>query len=149
MSDRWDELVAVALLGTDRRDPAAPPPGPVADVVADVRNARAALDAAGAVLVEVAALAAGRRAGLRPGPVVAPPQPPPPDRRPEVPARARLVLARLLAEWPVLEDEWMVTALAGGWRIPGDVAVELLQRHRRDPLRRARVEVLAGPWRRG
>jgi hypothetical protein len=145
VSDRWDELVTVALLGTDRRDPSPPPPGPVADVVADVRNARTSLDTAGAVLVEVATLTAARRAGLVPGPVVAPPLPPPADPRPEVPARARLVLERVLAEWPVLEDEWTVTALVGGWRIPGDVVVELLHRHRRDPLRRARVEALAGP----
>lgn len=145
VTSRWDELVAVALLGTDRRDPSPPPPGPVADVVADARNARTSLDPAGAVLVEVGALTASRRAGLRPGPVVAPPAPPPLDERSEIPARARRVLEHLRAEWPVLEDEWTVTALSGGWRVPGDVAVELLARHRRDPLRRARVEVLAGP----
>lgn len=148
-SARWDELVAVALLGTDRREPTPPPPGPVADVVADVRNARRSLDDAGAVLVEVAALTASRRAGLRPGPVVAPPLPPPADGRAEVPAPARRVLHHVLAEWPVLEDEWMVTALRSGWRLPGDLVVELLARHRRDPRRRARVDALAGalaPW---
>ena len=33
--DHWNELVTGALLGTDRRDPPAPPDGPLADVVAE------------------------------------------------------------------------------------------------------------------
>ena len=35
LTEHWHELVTVALLGTDRREPPAPPPGPLADVVAD------------------------------------------------------------------------------------------------------------------
>ena len=34
-TDHWHDLVTVALLGTDRREPPAPPAGPLADVVDD------------------------------------------------------------------------------------------------------------------
>jgi hypothetical protein len=51
----------------------------------------------------------------------------------------------VIAEWPVLEDEWFVTAIHAGRRPQPDVLVAALARHRTDPVRRARVAAAAGP----
>ena len=68
VADHWHELVTAALLGTDRRDPPDPPPGPLADAVADC----AAPTPSGRMLADVAACTAVRRAGLRPHPPATP-----------------------------------------------------------------------------
>jgi hypothetical protein len=49
----------------------------------------------------------------------------------------------LVREWPVLEDEWVLTVVEQGLRLPPDALVGLLFRHRTDGARRARV-LLAG-----
>ncbi len=43
-----------------------------------------------------------------------------------------------MAEWPVLEDEWVLTVIERGMRLPPDVVVALLIRHRTDATRLAR-----------
>ena len=50
-----------------------------------------------------------------------------------------------MAEWPVLEDEWVLTVIERGMRLPPDVVVALLIRHRTDATRLARAAVAAGP----
>lgn len=135
----WRELVTAALLGTDRRPPPAPPPGPVADLVADAVRS----DDAARMLAAVAAVAAARRAAFVAGPPAVPVQLPEADDRPWCPPAAVATWRQVVAAWPLLEDEWLLTVARSGLRVPPDLLVELLQRHRNDAVRRARV-VLAG-----
>lgn len=137
----WDELVTAALLGTDRREPPVPPPGALADLVDDAVRP----DAAARMLAAVAATAAARRAAFVPGPVVATLQPPDADPRPWCSAAAVATWRTIVAEWPVLEDEWVLAVVEQGLRLPPDALVELLARHRNDAVRRARVALAGGP----
>ena len=136
----WDELVAVAMLGTDRRNPPEPA-GVIADVVDDtVRSTPSER-----MLAQVAATVAVRRAGVLPGPARPPVAGTDVDDRPVcVPAAAER-WHHVISSWPVLEDEWMLTLLTNGWRVPPDLVPELLTRHRSDPIRRARAELACGP----
>ncbi len=136
----WDSLVTVALLGTDRREPPVAA-GAIGDLVADTARPTPSQR----MLAEVAACVAVRRAGVVPGPKLAPLAPPSADDRPVcVPAAAQR-WGHLVRSWPVLEDEWTVTLIARGWRVAPELVAPLLRRHRRDALRRARVLVAAGP----
>ncbi len=136
----WDQLVAVAMLGTDRRNPP-DPIGLVADVVDD--TVRAAPSER--MLAQVAATVAIRRAGVLPGPArPAVAGPPPDDRSVCVPAAAER-WHHVITSWPVLEDEWMLTLIANGWRVPPDLVPDVLARHRNDPVRRVRAELACGP----
>jgi hypothetical protein len=137
----WDALVTGSLLGTDRREPPEPPPGPLADVVSDAVRPTPS----GRMLAAVAACTVARRSGIRPRPPVAPLAPPEPDGRPLVPQAASRRWREVVAAWPILEDEWLDTVERRGWRLPPDVLVGLLLRHRNDGLRRAQVMNLAGP----
>lgn len=137
----WRELVTAALLGTDRRDPPDPPAGPVADLVADAQRP----DGASRMLVAVGAMAAARRAGFVPRPPADPLQPPAADERPWCPPSSVATWRTVVQEWPVLEDEWLLTAVERGYRLPPDALVESLQRHRSDAVRRARVALAGGP----
>ncbi len=141
LDDYWRELVTASLLGTDRRDPPIPPPGPLADVVADAVRA----DPAARMLAAVGATSAARRAGFSPGPPATVLQPPAADGRPWCRPAAVATWRRIVAEWPVLEDEWVLTVLERGLRVPPDALVELLARHRNDAIRRARVALAGGP----
>jgi hypothetical protein len=135
LTEHWHDLVTVALLGTDRRDPPEPPPGALADLVADT----VAPSPSARMLADVGASVAARRAGLRPLPPAIPPVAPEPDDRPLVaPAAARRWWS-IVISWPVLEDEWLAVVERTGRRLPPDVLVGLLRRHRTDAARRARV----------
>jgi hypothetical protein len=136
----WHELVTAALLGTDRRDPPDPPPGPVVDLIDDAVRP----DGASRMLAAVAAVAAARRAAFVPGPPASQLQLPEPDERPCCSATSVATWRTIVAEWPVLEDEWVLTVIERGMRVPPDALVELLQRHRGDAVRRARVAVAGG-----
>jgi hypothetical protein len=141
----WEELVTTALLGTDRRDPPEPPPGPLADTVADATRPTAS----GRMLAAAAACTAVRRAGITPLAPAVQLAPPEPDGRPMVPASTAERWRYVVAHWPVLEDEWLDWVAGGGWRLVPDLLVALLLRHRADPVRRARVDALGGamvPW---
>jgi hypothetical protein len=137
----WDEVVTAALLGTDRREPPAPPDGPLADVAADALRP----DPATRMLAIVAACATARRAAFVPIAAADPLQPPDDDPRPWCPASSVATWRTIVAEWPVLEDEWVLTVVERGYRLPPDALVELLLRHRNDAVRRARVAIAAGP----
>lgn len=136
----WHELVTVALLGTDRREP--PPAPPVlADLVDD------ALDdtAAARMLTAVAATVVARRTGVRPGAPAPGLQPAPTDPRPMLSPAAARRWRQVVAEWPVLEDEFWLAVARLGWRVPPDVLVAALRRHGRDAHRWRAVMEAGGP----
>ncbi|MFE9676002.1 DUF5691 domain-containing protein [Streptomyces sp. NPDC006259] len=144
-SASWEEIVAVALLGTDRRTPPGVAPGRAAS--------SALLDAAAAETVR-------RRAGLRPGRAAPRPEPAPEDPRPALPAAAARRLARLLADRPggggggrrgtapdlmELLPQWLAAANARGFAAPAPTLPALLDAARgRTDLRPAALE-FAGP----
>ncbi len=140
MADHWRELVTTSMLGTDRRDPPVPV-GPLADVVADALRPAPSER----MLAQVAACTAIRRAGVLPGPPVARLQGPDVDERPVCIPAAIERWHHITVSWPVLEDEWMLTLIVNGWRVAPELVPAILQRHRSDPLRRARAEVACGP----
>jgi hypothetical protein len=142
LDDHWRELVTAALLGTERRSPPRPPVAVVSDVVDDSVPA----DEAARMLATVSAVIAARRAAF----VALPPcdrlQPPArDDARPMTPPAASGTWGTIIAEWPVLEDEWMLTVIGNGYRLAPDVLVGALVRHRTDPVRRARAALAGGP----
>lgn len=141
LDEVWSSLVTAALLGTDRRDPPVPDAGPVGELVADAVRP----DAASRMIAAVAAAAAARRAAFVPGPPAPPLQPPAVDDRPFCSAVAVATWRTVVSEWPVLEDEWVLSVVDRGLRVPPDAMVELLVRHRRDVTRRARVALAGGP----
>ncbi|MEU0665892.1 DUF5691 domain-containing protein [Streptomyces lavendulocolor] len=145
----WEDLVTSALLGTDRRPPAAGVP------------ARSAGEDAPLALLDAAALhTVRRRAGLLPGPAAALPEPAPDDERPVPPEPARRRLAHLLADRsgspsggrrgaaPDLTEllpQWLSAANAHGYRAPASVLPALLDAARaRTDLRPAAL-TFAGP----
>ena len=140
LTEHWHELVTTALLGTDRRDPPDPPPGPLADLVDDT----VAPTPSARMLAAVAGSVAARRAGVRPLPPAAPPIAPAADPRPLVSPTAARRWWSVVATWPVLEDEWLAVVERSGQRLPPDVLVGLLRRHRTDGVRRARVHRIGG-----
>jgi hypothetical protein len=141
MADYWRELVGGALLGTDRRDPPEAPAGALADVVADTVRPTPS----GRMLAAVAACTVARRSGVQPQSPAAPLAPPAADDRPVVPPAAARRWRHVVRTWPVLEDEWLRIVDQRGWRLPPDVLVGLLRRHRGDATRRAVVLRMAGP----
>ncbi|BAN03266.1 DUF5691 domain-containing protein [Ilumatobacter coccineus] len=140
MAEQWRNLVTAALLGTDRRDPP-DADGPLAQLVAD--TARAAPSER--MLAQVAACTAVRRAAILPGPPVALTSAPDTDERRECVPAATERWHHITTSWGVLEDEWMLTLIANGWRLSAELVPVALQRHRSDPVRHARVMVAAGP----
>jgi hypothetical protein len=140
LAEHWSELVAVAMLGTDRRNPPEPT-GVIADLVDDtVRSTPSER-----MLAQVAATVAVRRAGVLPGLSRAPIAGPDVDDRPVCVPAAADRWHHVVSSWPVLEDEWMLMLLTNGWRVAPDLVPELLTRHRGDPIRRARAELACGP----
>ncbi|MFF4348061.1 DUF5691 domain-containing protein [Streptomyces sp. NPDC001530] len=137
----WEELVTVALLGTERR----PPPGWAAPV--------ALLDAAAVETLR-------RRAGVRPARAAARPEPAARDPRPPLPHAAARRLAMLLADRPgtggggrrgtapdlmELLPQWLALANARGFAAPPQALPALLDAARgRTDLRPAAL-AFAGP----
>ena len=140
VDEAWSQLVAVAMLGTDRRNPPEPV-GVIADLVDDTVRATPSER----MLAQVAATVAVRRAGVVPGPALAPLAGPDPDDRPVCVPAAADRWHHVIASWPVLEDEWVLTVIRNGWRVPPELAPTMLVRHRSDPVRRARAELACGP----
>lgn len=141
MQQHWQELVGAALLGSDRRDPPAPPAGPLSQLAAERHGAGPAEQ----LLQQVAATAVLRRAAFLPGPAAPVPMPPAHDPRPVTPPNATLTWRRIVADWAVLEDEWLVTVIGSGHRLAPELVPRLLARHRGDAVRHARVQLAAGP----
>ena len=141
LADQWAALASAALLGTDRRPAPVPLPGPLADLVGASRPA----DDAESVLVQVAALAAARRAGLRPASAALPLASCPDDDRPLCPPAAARRLDELIGAWPELVDEWLTRLAAAGFRLRPQHVVALAIRHRTDAPRRILIDEAAGP----
>jgi hypothetical protein len=137
----WREMVTVALLGTDRREPPSPPAGGLADLAADDPQGSPSQR----LLQQVAGCMVVRRAGLVPGPPVATVAPPAADPRPVTPHSATATWRRLVADWPVLEDEWVLAVIGRGRRLAPELVPSLLGRHRADAVRHARALAAAGP----
>ncbi|MFD3475066.1 DUF5691 domain-containing protein [Streptomyces sp. NPDC058695] len=142
--DPWEELVTVALLGTDRRTP------PGHSTGADAPTAL--LDAAAVQTVR-------RRAGLRPAPAAALPARAADDPRPPLPAPARRRLAMLLTDRPgtgggrrgtapdlmELLPQWLAGANAKGYAAPPDLLPALLDAARGRTDLRPQALTFAGP----
>ncbi|MFM2077067.1 MAG: hypothetical protein RJA49_957 [Actinomycetota bacterium] len=140
-NEYWQEVVTVALLGTDRREAPAAPSGGLADLAAD-----AALPTPSQrLLQQVAACTVVRRAGVLPGPSLPMAAPPAPDPRPLTPPPATATWRRVVADWAVLEDEWVLAVVRSGRRLAPEIVPPLLARHRTDSTRHARVRAAAGP----
>jgi len=141
LSDYWEQMVTVALLGTDRCDPPAPPVGGLADLAADDPQAVPAQR----LLQQVAACTVVRRSGLLPAapvPLVAPPAA---DLRPFTPPAATGTWRLVVDQWALLEDEWMLAVIEGGRRLAPDLVAPVLARHRTDAVRHTRALLAAGP----
>ncbi|MFD4650171.1 DUF5691 domain-containing protein [Streptomyces sp. NPDC058441] len=144
IGDPWEELVTVALLGTDRRTP------PGHSTGADAPTAL--LDAAALQTVR-------RRAGLRPAPAAAPPARAADDPRPPLPAPARRRLAMLLTDRPgtgggrrgtapdlmELLPQWLAGANEQGYAAPPDLLPALLDAARGRTDLRPQALTFAGP----
>jgi hypothetical protein len=134
-------MVTAALLGTDRRDPPAPAPGPLADLAADDPRDSPSQR----LLQQAAASTVVHRAGVRPAPPCTPFVAPADDTRPLTPPSATRTWRQIVGSWPVLEDEWLLTVVASGRRVSPELIGPLLARHRTDAVRRARVFAATGP----
>lgn len=138
----WEELVRSAMLGTDRRPPE--PGGGPAEL----------LDAAALLTVR-------RRAGLRPAPAAALPEPSQADPRSPLPPAARRRLAQLLADRAAsggsggrrgtapdlteLIPQWLATANRCGYRAPAALLPQLLDAARSRTDLRPQALAFAGP----
>ena len=141
LASHWSELVTVALLGTDRRDPPAPPDGPFADLAADLPEPTPSTR----LLQQVAALTVVRRAGLTPGPVVDAVAAPDDDPRPVTPPAATDTWYRIVTDWAVVEDEFVLAVVQSGRRLAPELVVPVLARYRSDAVRHTRALAAAGP----
>jgi hypothetical protein len=141
VADYWREMVTVALLGTDRRDPPAPPAGGLADLAADDPQPTPSQR----LLQQVAGCAVAQRAGVLPGPSAPLLAPPDDDPRPVTPPSTTATWRRVVSDWPVLEDEWLLAVIHTGHRLAPELVVPLLARHRTNATRHARALVAAGP----
>ncbi|MFF1379835.1 DUF5691 domain-containing protein [Streptomyces sp. NPDC058308] len=143
----WDDLVTTALLGTDRRTlpPVLRAPGKGAPA--------ALLDAAAVQTVR-------RRAGLRPAPAAALPEPAADDPRPPLPPAAGRRLATLLTDQPgtgsggrrgaapdlmELLPQWLAMANSRGYGAPPELLPALLNAARGRTDLRPQALAFAGP----
>ena len=140
LDEYWREMVTVALLGTDRRDP--PPPPSVAWPTSRPTTRGHTVATAAAAGGRVHGRPTRRCAAGRSRDLVAPPDD---DPRPVTPPAATATWRRIVGDWPVLEDEWVLAVVHSGRRLAPELVVPLLARHRTDATRHARVLVAAGP----
>ena len=140
----WDELVAVALVGTARRPPAIPEPpaGPLASLLASIDRG----DPEGAVLQAGAALGLYRQAGIRPAVDDHPlPAPSPTEDRPYVSIAAADRLDAILGGgYRSVLGEWLGRAGTAGLLVPPDRLPALLQTARVDHRVRAAAAAVLG-----
>ena len=132
----WPELVSVALLGTERREP--PPlddPG---------LGGLAAGDAEERLLTAAGAIAVQRRAGRRPAKAPALPPPAPEETLSPCPPAAANRLSLLLEDRRVLLAEWLRALAARGARSPEERLPDLLEAATATQALRADVETVLG-----
>jgi len=153
----WPDLVAAALVGTDRRPlpdavtPVAPglgdrPPSGPGAVASSLRSE----DTASAVLDRAAAWSVYRRAGAVPVRELAAPRPAPADPVPVVGPAAAARLAGLVDQvWdgdsrPALIVEWLTVAADRGRRVPPEMLPDLLEAGRRNVALRPLIVAVSG-----
>ncbi|MBI5089255.1 MAG: hypothetical protein HZB15_10485, partial [Actinobacteria bacterium] len=125
-ADEWSALVSAAVVGTDRRLPAAAQPG--------WQPWDTASDPAVALLDRAAAVVVARRAGACPPPTADTVPVAPADRRPPCPADCAVRLSRILGgEHDLLLPEWLERCEALGVQLPWAALPALLLRGRRHP----------------
>jgi hypothetical protein len=139
----WADLVAAALLGTERQPPPLAPTGGALDAVLAALGPAAPpaqlLGAAGAV-------AAYRRAGRRHAVAAAPPEPAPADPRPPCSPSADVRLAAMLAgDHADLLGEWLAAVATAGRRVAPSRLPDLLDLAARRADLRPAVLAAAGP----
>jgi Family of unknown function (DUF5691) len=125
----WADLVASALVGTDRRPLPSPGENPAA----------ALLDQAAARIVPAFA---GRRPPAGTGTGF---DPAPRDERPAISAAAALRLRSVIDAHPVHLPDWLAAAHRGGYRLPAALHTELLDLGRTNALIRPALARLLGP----
>ncbi|TYB42759.1 DUF5691 domain-containing protein [Actinomadura chibensis] len=139
----WNELVTVALLGTERRDP---PVLPQAPGEPSGETSGETSDKAGRLLDAAALLTVRRRAGLVPA--GAAPEPialAPEEEAPVVPGPAAARLRRILAGEQIrVLPEWLDAAASRGFRVPAQSLPDLLERGRTDRMLRPPIARAAG-----
>ena len=136
----WDELVAAALIGTDRRPVAATVPD---GSPAGLADALAAREPEERLLGAAAAWTVARRAGAVAGPRVDPTPSAEPDERPPAPGlRLRMMLE---GTFPSLLPEWLELVARRGLRPPPELVPALLDHAARVPSLQAAAAEAAGP----
>ncbi len=145
IQQHWEELTAVALLGTDRRPPPPVPAGHLADLLADLAARHPAADRAEVLLHQVAATTVLRRAARLPRPATVAPAVVDHDSRPPTPPGAEGDFRRITAEFPAIVGEWLEAVAAGGWRLGAELVVPVLVHTRRDPTLAELAHRVAGP----
>ncbi len=139
LAECWDELVATAMLGTDRRPLPAPPPGPLAHFGRDGDPALALLDRA-------AAMQAARRAGALPEAAGDPLAPCPADPRLPCSGAVAHRLGRMLDGGPIeLLPEWLLMVRELDLALPPEHLLRLMDRTRSDPELHRLVVAAGGP----
>jgi hypothetical protein len=144
----WEDISALALLGTARRDvEAAGLPAAVEQARTEVASSSGAGSSPAGALLDLAALATVyRRAGVRPSAAIPLPEPPPRDPRPVVApiAASRLVAVLGRADAELLEL-WLLTAAGRGVRPPDRLLPALLDQAARQPSVAAALVRACGP----
>jgi hypothetical protein len=135
-SGGWPELVSVALLGTERRDPPALADPALAGLVGGTTEERL-LSAAGS-------LAVFRRAGRLAAPAPPLPEPAPAEVLPACGAAAAYRLLLLLDDHRGLLPEWLRAVAARGLRVPAERLPDLLEAATASQALRADAEPVLG-----
>jgi hypothetical protein len=143
-SPLWAELIATALVGTDRRTPTLPlDGGALGDLLGRLGPGE---DAPGALLGAAAAVALYRRAGWLPTSGIAEPFPPcPPDDLPPCSRRAGGHLAQMLsgAHAQAL-PEWLAALAAAGRGVPPALLPALLDHGLKSDAIRSQIAAVLG-----
>ena len=139
LAGAWTDLVATAMLGTDRRPLPSVPPG-------TVEMFGTGPDAAVALLDRAAAVVAARRAGALPEPAGRRIAECPADPRPPCPRRAARRLGLMLEGHQAdFLPEWLQALGAAGLAAPPEHLAGLMELTRSAPAARRAVQVAAGP----
>ncbi|MDP9256433.1 MAG: DUF5691 domain-containing protein [Actinomycetota bacterium] len=133
----WPELVSVALLGTERREPPTLSHAELSAFAGEGSSEERLLAAAGAVAVY-------RRAGRAALAAPALPAPSPGDERPACGPAATSRLSVLLGDRRALLPEWLRALAATGARAPAEHVPDLLQAATATPALQAEVEAVLG-----
>ena len=143
----WPELVSVALLGTERRDPPAPADPALAGLAGTGRASHRSAEEW--LLSAAGALAVLRRAGRLAPPAPPLPAPAPAEARPACGATAAYRLTLLLDDQRALLPEWLRAVAGRGLRVPAERLPDLLEAATANQAMRRDVEPVLGergPW---